>query len=536
MALLTDERPELPRLTRLVRSAILCGFEGLSVGVALAMSLYSSRLVQFVKTNRIEANVRKEMLAFVLWPAFLLPILVLTVSMTSAQLIEGRLKQMERRIRLLAPLSVVGFIPLLLHPALWAEQTLAFLMVAGVFATAVMLSIRVSASAWSERHNRTRWTDLDSLRLNLSTRCPPQVLSILAVLAIFALSCLSIVRPLYNTTLTDTIIHTEWAMIRKISESSGILGWFGAKGWRISGHFGCLGALYAIAAAGTKPGGLLLLRLLGVVLAAIPLFFWSKRSLGTLPAFVVSLAYLSMPQSGMLQLHDTFPITIALGVFFLAANWLQKGKLGRGLILVLLGIAFSEQVALWFALLGAYLTRWETRKSLGQWLAVTSLVYFLVVALYVLPHLGIRTYGPDDANRLSMGVHNLGSSLISLLANPAYTLSRWFENQSLEFWLALTVPLALLPLRGRLWLLWLSPVMLFAFGAKTSEASSQWRDPVFGHFLALGFMALVATLQTLRDSSTQVGSARMRTALIGCVVSLVPSVAMFGALYYRHGP
>ena len=536
--MLIEERTELPRITRFVRAAFLCGVEGLSVGFALATLVFSSQLVKFVKTNRIDAKLRKEMLAVILTPAFLLPLVIVTLSLASAHLVRGRLSQMEQRIRILAPLCGLGFAPLLMRPSLWSDQALAFLMVTGVFASVVTLTVRVSALACAERHgNGRRWKDLESVRLAVSARLSPRLFSIVAVLAILVLVFLGIMRSLHDTNLAGTAIQTEWATVRRISESSGIAAWLGPKGWRISGHLGVIGALYALTTTlVSRPEGLLLLRLLGATIAAVPLFLWSKRSLGTVPSCLVSVGYLSMPLAGMLQLRDTFPVTVALGVFFLGAYYLESGRIGKGLTLVLIGIGLGEQVALWFALFGAYLTRSDSRKSLGKWLTFSSLGYFLFVALYALPHFGVRTYGPDTVNRMSIGVQNLGLSLTSLLANPEYTLSRWFEVQSLEFWLALTVPLAMLPLRGKNWLLWLSPVVLFACSATTQDTSSQWRDPVFAHFLAMGFLALIATLQTLKSSSPELGSLRMRTALLGWAMALLPSVAMFGAAYYKNGP
>ncbi len=381
--MLTEHRTELPLFTRFVQAACLCGIEGLSLGFAVATSLYSSRLVQFVKSNRIDAKLRKEMLALVLLPAFILPLLILTLSLVSTQLPKGRIHQMERRIHLLAPLCGLGFFPLLLRPTLWTDQSLAFLLVTGVFATVVTLTVRTSARAWADgRVTARHWTDFDSLRAATIARISPKLLSMVTVAALLVVASLSVVHSMRDTVLAGSVINAEWTTLHKISSSSSFSTWLGPKGWRISGHLGYLGAVYAAAATLlSKPEGLLLLRVSGVVSAAIPLYMWSKRSLGVMTAGLIAFAYLSMPIVGMLQLRDTFPITIALGVFFLAAHKLESGRIRSGLVLVLLGIALNEQIALWFALLGAYLARWEHRKSLGQWLAVTALAYFLVVAL-----------------------------------------------------------------------------------------------------------------------------------------------------------
>jgi uncharacterized membrane protein len=247
---------------------------------------------------------------------------------------------------------------------------------------------------------------------------------------------------------------------------------------------------------------------------------------------LISLAYLSMPRLGMISAKDSFPITYAAGCFFLSAYYFEKGKISRALPFVVLGVAINEQVAIWYAILGVYLATCSSNKVVGKWLSIASASYFLSMALYLLPHYSIKTYMVDVPGAGSMGIQNLGVTLAALVTNPVYALSRWFEVQSLEFWLALWLPFAFLPIRSARWLVWLAPALMFAGIVANAELNPQWRDPVFGHFIVLGILASVVSLKQARQSPDR-GALRYKAALVGWLAAMLPCVMMFGSLWHR---
>ena len=532
---LIDEPVKLPRLTRLVHTISLCAAEGLSLGVVAATFVQSDQLAHFVATNQTAPGLRKAMLACVLLPAMLLP-LVLGLGCAIPSRAGRRLRMLERWTRLLAPLSACGFIPLVFRPTLWHDKSLAFLLVTGLFSWVTVAALRMSARAWAEGRTRQRDDDLSSLKNAVAARISPRIVTsgcVALISTILLWSWTHSTANIANLKLQATGIGHELATIHQVSDVGSVSAWFGAKGIRATGHASCLGAIDSIVnRIWPGPESLLLFRLILVSFAAVPLFFWCKRALGKLPALIASVAFLSMPLAGMLQIKDSFPLTCALGCFFAGAYYLEIRRIWRGLAVIALGILFNEQVALWCCLLGVYLATSGTRKNLGTGLASASLGYFLTIALLALPHLGVKTYSLDTTNVTSIGAHYLASTLAMLVVNPAYALSQWFEAQSLEYWLALCVPLAFLPFYTRRWIIWLAPVLLFAMTLPTQDAGSQWRDPAYGHFLALGFLAVVANLRQIGRSDTP-NRLRFRTALVGWVAALAPCVAMFGSLYYR---
>ncbi len=528
-----DRQPELPRFTRFVHAFSLAVLEGMSIGFAAATLAQPNRLAQFVMTNRMTTGLRKEMLLIVILPALILPLAV-AITCATPKLAGKRLVSFERRIRLLAPLCAVGFVPLVFQPSIWTDKSLAFLIATALFSSVTVVSVDASLLTWSSRNSVARTSDWRTIVDAMATRVTPRIISILVTVAILAFVIVGVRHATAKISLATAGISNEWVIVRHFSAVGGLPTWFTVKGMRATGHASCLGALHSMTAwFSPKVEGLMLLRVLALSLAAIPLFHWCKKSLGVFSAFLISIAFLSMPSVGMLGIKDSFPITFALGSFYLAAYYFENGRVLRGLITTLLGIAINEQVAIWYAVLGIYFLASGSRRQTGKWLAILCTGYFLTIALVVLPHYGIKTYQVDLPNMPSMGAQNLLATLTTLTVNPAYALSKWFEAQNLEFWLALLVPLVFLPFRAKRWFVWLLPVMLFAGTATLQDSNSQWRDPVFGHFLALGFFATIACLRQIRTSTSD-GQIRYRAALVGWLAALLPCIGMFGSLYYRN--
>ncbi len=529
---LIEDPPESPRLTRLVLAMSLCALEGLSVGFAASTFVHSERLAQFVMTNQMAAGLRREMLSIILLPALLLP-LVLGISCAIPAFAGRRLRVLERYVHLLTPLTAFGFVPLVFRPTIWHDKSLAFLLVTGLFSVVTVSASRMSALAWAEGQPPRQAGDMSCLVSAVSARVSSRILTYGCVALIVAVVFWSVTRSNANFKLQATGIGRELATIRQVTDAGGLSAWFDSRAIRATGHASCLGAIDAVVnRIWPRLESLLSLRLALVSFAALPLFFWCKRTLGKLPALLVSISFLSMPLQGMLELKDSFPLACGLGCFFAGAYYFEIRRIWRGLAVLALGILFNEQVAIWCSLLGVYLAIAGARKALGAWLACVSLGYFLTIALLALPYLGIKTYSLDPTNLTSIGAHNLTATLTMLVVNPAYALSQWFDAQSLEYWLALCVPMAFLPFYTRRWIIWLAPVLLFAVTLPTHDADSQWRDPVYGHFLALGFLATIASLRQIGQSDTP-NRLRSRTALIGWATALAPCVSMFGSIYYR---
>lgn len=280
-------------------------------------------------TNRIATEVRKEMLKIVILTALSLP-LVVAGSCAMPQMAGRRLRSLEARFRLLAPCCAAGFIPIVFQPTIWRDNSLAFLLVTGLFSLVTVKSVYSSLLTWSSLRTVAPNTDLRSMLDAAATRLTPKACSFLASALILIFVFLSVTHAPVNSNLTATGIGNELAALRHFSLTNGMAAWFSLKGLLITGHASSLGVVYSITAwFWPKLEGLLILRLLAVSLAAIPLFLWCKKSLGIFSALVISLAFLSMPSQGMLGIKDSFPITWAIGCFFLSAYYLENGQLGE---------------------------------------------------------------------------------------------------------------------------------------------------------------------------------------------------------------
>ncbi len=527
-----DQQPELPRFTRFVHAFSLAIVEGMSLGFAVATLMQSNRLAQFVMTNRMPAGLRKEMLALVILPAFILPLAMASVC-AMPRFAGRRLVSFERLIRLWAPLCAIGFVPLVFQPSIWLDKSLAFLITTALFSMVTVISVDASVSCRSSRRSVVPTSDWQTMVGTAAARISPRILSALVAVSILVFAVVGVRHGTVKLNLAATGVASELSTVRHFSEIGGLVTWFTIKGMQATGHVSCLGVVHSVTAwFWPQLEGLMILRLLALSLAAIPLFYWCKKSLGLGSAFLISISFLCMPSAGMIAIRDSFPITFAIGCFFSSAYFFEKGQVRRGLVPTVLGFSVNEQVAVWYLLLGLYFVIFGSRRRVGKWLAVVSAGYFMTAALVLLPHYGIKTYQNDLLSLSSIGAQNLGATLRTLVVNPAYVLSRWFEAQNLEYWLTLCVPLALLPFRAKRWFMWLLPVMFFSGALTLQDSNAQWRDPVFGHFLALGFLATIVFLRQLRALEDD-GPLRYRAALLGWFAALIPCIGMYGSLYYR---
>jgi hypothetical protein len=115
------------------------------------------------------------------------------------------------------------------------------------------------------------------------------------------------------------------------------------------------------------------------------------------------------------------------------------------------------------------------------------------------------------------------------LANPAHALVRFAEQREIVFWLLILVPLALIPLRSRMWLLWFAPFLWFSVVCTGRLPGTSLNIPGIAHLVVLGFAAQLLALEQLLARGTD--KAHFRAALGAWVFALVPCVYQSGCLW-----
>ncbi len=524
---LHEDRVDKPRVTRWGHSLMLAAAEGGSLGVAIGTQLQSTHLLRFVATNHNVSGVRQALLTAIVVSALLVPLLLLaTCAMPHAT--GKRLRLFEIYTKLLSPLCAVGFIPLLFQTPLWRDQTLGFLLTTAAFSVSATLSSRTALNAAVGLLPNKWLADLGELKNTLSWRHAQKFAHPLSIVAVLLLIALCVARTLTSAKGVSGAIGTEWATLHKYSPAGGLSFWLSGVGIRATGHISILGALYtAWAWFFPKSEDLFLLRLIAVSCPALPLYLWVRKVVGTVPAWFMVIAYLSMPLRSILVVSDVFPVGFSVGLFFLSAYYFEVKKLAWAIPVTVLAIAMNEQVALWYVALGLYVAAKDRKSALGASLALIAVGYFAYVAWVHLPGHGILTYSSNSTGAAAPSGHNPPQPLFTSIVNPAYLLARWFEAQTPEFWLLGLLPLGFLPLRNSRWLLWLLPALLLACVA---TLGSDWQTSAITHLTTLGMVSSIVSLREMKQRN-QESCGRSLSTYVGWFAAVLPCVTLLGALW-----
>jgi uncharacterized membrane protein len=273
-----------------------------------------------------------------------------------------------------------------------------------------------------------------------------------------------------------------------------------------------------------------------VGLAALPLFLFARRRVGSVAAAVVAVAYLLHPavqQGDLFEMHY-----VKLGpVFFFTALWLlDAGRIGPGLAAAALTLLVREDVATWVVLLGVFLlfssqTRVPRKTALG--ITVVSAVYVVTMKFVAMPS-ALR--GGDELLFMYSGLVPAGREsfawvLATVFGNPAFTVQSLLEPGKLMFLLMTLVPLAFIPLRRSIGFFALIPGILYCFLATNYPALLDIHFQYSPHVLAFEFPAAVLVLGAI-------AAGRARAPLVAALVALGAATLacsyQYGAVFQQH--
>jgi uncharacterized membrane protein len=271
--------------------------------------------------------------------------------------------------------------------------------------------------------------------------------------------------------------------------------------------------------------------------AALPLFFWSRRFLGEAAAALVSFCYLLYPASQGANLYDFHYLAIA--PFFL---WLTLWALevrrdrvaGAG---VLLCLALREDVAASLTILGLYLFVTGRRPLAGLLVSALSAGYFVAVKFFVMP---MAQSDPAFlyawAGLLAPGEASFSGVLKTILGNPAYALGTVLTLPKLVYVLQILVPLAFLPLRRPIGMLFLLPGLFFTLLSTGYLPFTQISFQYTAHWTGFMFPALVLALCRAERPPCPVALPPMafRAALAALAAGSVICSYQYGAVFQRN--
>jgi uncharacterized membrane protein len=506
-------------------------------------------MARYFEANQLPLYARHVLLAYMLGfaaSAVLVGVAYLTMNYAQAGA-AGRLSHATRR---LAPIALVGFLPLLFRWEVWRGHELSFLALVAAFGmagwTAVTSATRAGPFAWEE------WlaSRLRRLREGIHGRVPrlfPSLPFALVVAGAIGYACYFgyytycsyySLRSGYDLGIYDSLL---WNMLHGGS-------FFKAPPWTGPGrsHFGnhaeffayVLLPLYAIRQNG---GTLLLIQAAFLGSAAIPLYKLARKHIDRWPACILALSYLLYPAlhgENLFEFHF-----LPLGPFLLWWAWyfLESRRDGWAALFVLLTLTVHEDVSFWVAILGAYFLLSGRRPRAGLLVAAVGALCFWGLKFVAMPYVGGGGSLTDNYKALiPPGGKGLGSVVLTVLGNPGFTMSTLGETSKLIYILQILLPLAFIPFRRPIGLLLCIPGLLFTVLSTQCDPLVSINYQYSAHWIAFLFPGVALGLEWL-NRRTAAGPQRVglaakpqAAALAGLLCLALPVSYQFGAVFQQH--
>lgn len=518
-----------PPLTVACQALALLGAEGTSLGLAVGLAMFRARLPAYVARNELSVDDRNLIVVLIACGASLFVVVGLAAL---ARRWPGSASSTRLMALRLSPLLLSGLVPLLLSRWVWVGRDLVFLVLTALFTLGTYASMRASSTA-SER-SIGRW--LPHL-LGRPTRPAFALVTLGAVGYAVFFSYHTIVhhRNLHSTSFDLGIFdNLMWNLVHggPLFKASPALG---PEGSHLARH--ATFVAYALAPAYAlwpAPETLLAIQAVLVGAAAIPLFLFARRHVGSWAGCLLAGAYLLYPPVHGANLYDFHFLTIAPVFLWLSLHLLEARRDRLAALAIAVTLSVREDVAVGVAILGAYLVLSGERPRAGLVVAAVAVAYVAAVRGVIMPSAGQAPFflsmyrglvPPSESDFLGV--------LRTVLTNPAYTIGSLLEPDKLVYVLQILLPLAFLPLLRPLGLLFCVPGFLFTLLATGYAPLVQISFQYTAHWTAFMFPAAVLGLAWVAPASTADAPAvavTRRTWLAALAVATVVCTYQYGAV------
>jgi uncharacterized membrane protein len=255
-----------------------------------------------------------------------------------------------------------------------------------------------------------------------------------------------------------------------------------------------------------------------VAISSVPVAWWAREKLGSLPSVFVQLAYLSF--WGLLAgiLFDFHEVAFAVPIiaFGLYAMLAERNRLLWAMIV--LGFLTKEDMAPIFAAMGLYVAVVQERWRLGLAVASTSATWFMVTIEIIMPAIAGTAYGYWGYTALGSSP---GSALAYVVRHPLESMTLLFEpaQPKVPTYVRLFGVWLLLPLFSPLLLVAL-PVIAARFWSTTENL---WAT---GYHYSLTIAPILAFAAIDALSRLQPRFARLPGTRSGFILTTVLAIAM----------
>lgn len=510
-ALHADQRPRYARtavspgpdqawLTSVFVSVTLLVMVGFSLGLC-AWELYAGDLLDgYVNSNAVTDVERLGPTAVAIPTSLLAAVAALVFLAWRRGIAVEVLGRLSRRV---SPLLLVPLLPLLWRWQLWqGEREIVFLLLTGVLVFGGQRLMRVSLStapvptfgtSSSRARGVARW-----LPFTLVTAAAGGYAIFFGIHTV--VHHRNLLSASLDLGLEDNIV---WNMLHgsplfKASPFTGPTG--GVAGWHAA-YFGFLIApLYAF-----RQNAETLLIIQAVLLggAAIPLYLVARRTLPAWTACFVGILYVFYPPLHGSNLYDFHYPPLAPFFLWFTLYFVESRRNVLAAIFLLITCSVREDISAGLIIVGGYLILMNRRPRAGVVVALAGATYFVVMKGVIMPlqFSGQESFLYQYQGLVPPGEHTFGGVLKTVFGNPIFTLSTLLDREKYIYLLEIFLPLAFLPLRRPIGLLFCVPGFFFTLLSTGYRPLYQISFQYTAHWTAYLFIALIANLGWMERKS-----------------------------------
>jgi uncharacterized membrane protein len=506
-ALAPAPTPEAPPLTRAFQALGLLATEGASLGFAGWCLRARDHLLAYVAGNSMPPAARKYVFGNLLAGAAAAGLGGL-VAILWRRL--GGIALVERVARRLAPLCLVGLLPIFFHWQLWyGGRELTFIVMVSAFVLSLQVLTRVSLD--------TPPILPASLRARVGARLGPPLARVrdvkwlpfaIVFTAFLAYTIYFSIITIQNHFRLQTMgwdLGIENNLVWNAAHFNKPLFKTSVLGNETTTHIGfhetyisyLIGIFYRLA---PRPETLLVLQSALIGGAVLPFFAFARRHLGAWTACLLAvLINLYAPLHGS-NLYDFHYLPFA-PIFLWWCLWaLESRRNGMAVLAVILTLANREDMSALLMVVGLYLILTGERPRAGLIVTLISAAYFIGIKLILMPHFlnGYPAYINQYEGLLPEGETGFGGILKTVIGNPAFTVTSLLEHDKVLYLLEIVAPLAFFPWRRPIGLLCSIPGFFFTLLATHYPPLLSISFQYTAYWTSFYFIAVVANLAWLR--------------------------------------
>jgi uncharacterized membrane protein len=529
----------LPALTLLARAALFIVGEGLSVGLFLWALFSGPSTTPYSVDNQLPIDERRVLVGIMLGLAGLGLCAGLFVSLRHGQ--RGRVRTLQVAARL-SPLMLLGLLPFLLRWQLWQTRELTLAVLAGVYGlgayAAFLTALRAPplfSASFADYARRATARQLARLRPFL-----PATLVVLGVLGYSAFFSYYTLQNHRNLLTASFDLGLENNLMWNVVNGGPFMK---SSPLGPGSHFGFHATLFAYLIApfyyfAQRPETLLVFQSAMIGAAALPLYGFAKRHIGRWGAAIVAFLYLFYPPVHGANLYDFH--YLPLGVFFL---WLvlylvEAGRFKLAALAVVVTLSIREDVAASLIVVGAYLVLAGTRPRAGMIVAAVSAAYFVLMKMIIMPRFhGGESFLHQWQGLAPEGAKSYGGVLMTVLANPVFTLTSLLEPEKYLYIAQIAAPLCFFPWRRPIGYFLSFPGFFFTLLSTKYLPLVQISFQYTAHWSAFLFIAVVANLAYLRKATFRgdsTGTGRYRASLAAIALATLVCSYQYGAVLQQN--